>query len=261
MRLLRSLRARRWREAAGVAIVGALASLVISLALEYLLDSLDVPKLHTLFFRTAFPVVLATTLLFYIGLKRYDLALLRQEFVQRAMHDGLTECLNGPLFSTLVDAYAGEDGADDEEPRGALLIVDADHFRSINERFGYSWGDQALRVIAGTIRTCVRSGDLVGRIGGQEFGVFLPGASRANAEEVAERIRTAVAAVYFAPNEMTYPLTVSVGAVLFEHEVQFEELFRLADRRLRLAKAAGRNRVEYLQMHAGEHSVTPTAFH
>ena len=250
MRLLRRIRFWDWYEAAGIAAIVGLITLAVSLSLEYLLRRLGEPDLASLLVRVAFPAILAAAFAFYVGLKRRDLSLLRQEFVQRAMHDGLTECLNGPLFSALVDAHLGMDEAEDGKVRGALLLVDADHFRSINERFGHSWGDQALRVIAGKIRSCVREGDLVGRIGGQEFGVFLPGASRANAEDVAERIRAAVSSVYFAPKETTYPLTVSVGAVLFEHEVEFEKLFQEANQQLRHAKATGRNRVEYTRLSA-----------
>lgn len=258
MHLLPSIRIQGWYEAAGMAAAGGLVLLLFFLALQYLLRHLAVPEWISVVVITGLALILVTALLFYTGLKRRELSLLRQELVQRAMHDGLTECLNGPLFSTLVDAYSGLGGVEGGEVSGALLIVDVDHFRSINERFGHGWGDEALRVIAGAIRACVRSGDLVGRTGGQEFGVFLPGASRENAEDVAERIRAAVASIYFAPNEMTYPLTVSVGAVLFEHEVEFEELFRLADQRLRHAKSTGRNRVEYSRLQA-EPPTTPTS--
>ncbi len=70
-----------------------------------------------------------------------------------------------------------------------MLIIDADNFKSVNDRFGHDRGDEALITIAKSIKTMLRGPDLVGRLGGEEFGVFLPGATTEQAENVAERIR------------------------------------------------------------------------
>jgi diguanylate cyclase (GGDEF)-like protein len=90
----------------------------------------------------------------------------------------------------------------------------------------------------------VRSGDLVGRLGGEEFGVFLPGANDVNAADVAERIRRAIAEAAFLPNGASCPLSVSVGGAVYEARIDFSDLFRVADQRLYQAKEAGRNRVQ-----------------
>ncbi len=130
------------------------------------------------------------------------------------------------------------------EGAGALLVIDADHFKAINDRFGHGQGDEALRIISRAIRNSVRGGDLVGRLGGEEFGVFLPGANEMNAADVAERIRRAIADAAFLPNGARCPLSVSVGGAVYEVRIDFSDLFRVADQRLYEAKEAGRNRVQ-----------------
>jgi len=89
----------------------------------------------------------------------------------------------------------------------------------------------------------LRAPDLVGRLGGEEFGVFLPGAGRDQAESVAERIRQTVNTASFAPAGSAHPLSVSVGGAVFDRALPFADLFRVADQQLYAAKQRGRNRV------------------
>ena len=86
------------------------------------------------------------------------------------------------------------------------------------------------------IRASVRSGDLVGRLGGEEFGVFLPGARKENAEDIAERVRKVIADTLFEPGGKRCLLTVSVGGVVFEDQLIFDELFEAAEQELVSAK-------------------------
>ena len=87
----------------------------------------------------------------------------------------------------------------------------------------------------------LRAGDLIGRMGGEEFGVFLPGVDQKNAELVAERVRRAVQLAQFTPRGQAYTLTVSIGGAVFDGASNFTELFRIADQRLYGAKHSGRN--------------------
>ena len=159
---------------------------------------------------------------------------------QASSADHLTSCLDGAVFTALVDTFRAAGGKPGSR-RGALLVIDVDHLKDINARFGRSW-DEALRVISDVIRSSVRSGDLVGRLGGEEFGVFLPSARKENAEDVAERVRRIIADTLFEPGGKRCLLTVSVGGVVFEDQLIFDELFEAAEQELLSAKQNGRNR-------------------
>lgn len=195
-------------------------------------------------------IILTGPILAFLALRLRDLARANQRLDIVASTDSLTSCLNRGAFSNRVDARLADDGRNQRRIKGALLVIDADHFKSINDSFGHDAGDEALRAIAGAIRGQVRKGDLVGRLGGEEFGVFLPGATQENAAGVAERIRRSISEIAFRPNGHRYDLTVSVGGVSFEDHLGFVELFRIADRRLYQAKNSGRNRIELTHVQA-----------
>ncbi len=154
-----------------------------------------------------------------------------------ASMDWLTQCLNRRAFTTAVMA------AVDTGRRGALLVIDADNFKAINDVFGHDHGDQALRQIAEVIRNSVRLDDVVGRLGGEEFGIFATDISRDGAYALAERIREAVADIAFEPGAVPHSLSVSIGIAASDEATTFSDLFRLADQQLYAAKRDGRNRV------------------
>lgn len=128
----------------------------------------------------------------------------------------------------------------------AMLMLDVDRFKDLNDRFGHVAGDRALRAIAKALSACLRPGDQIGRYGGEEFAVFLPGADAAEAGVIAERLRAAVAGLTpdWAPG--AEPLTMSGGiAVAKDPTSEFTDLLVNADRALYRAKDGGRNRMEY----------------
>lgn len=192
---------------------------------------------------TVLPTILAGPLLFYLTLRLRDLAVANHKLGVMASTDGLTNCLNRGAFSKLVDSRLSDADAGDPGASGALLIIDADHFKTINDAFGHQQGDEALKLIARAIKSALRAGDLVGRLGGEEFGVFLPDAEAESAAFVAERIRSVVEDLRFAPDGKTRGLSVSVGCATFDRRIGFAELFKLADARLYEAKNSGRNKV------------------
>ena len=165
-----------------------------------------------------------------------QLAAAHRRMTEKAARDDMTGMLNRESFFTQLDGSRGE------HDRGALLIVDADHFKSINDTYGHLVGDEALLMIADAIRRGVRNGDVLGRIGGEEFAVLLGGAGEQEARRVAERIRLEVELLRFKPaDERTLPLTVSVGGVVCASAMTVSELMREADRKLYEAKNGGRN--------------------
>jgi len=125
---------------------------------------------------------------------------------------------------------------------GAALLLDIDHFKMINDQLGHAAGDECLRKIGEIIRTTVRGGDTAGRIGGEEFLVVMPGASREVALTVGERLRLAVAlsGMRYANGE---PVTTSIGAAAVRVGDTVETLLARADRGLYEAKRLGRNRL------------------
>jgi two-component system cell cycle response regulator len=133
----------------------------------------------------------------------------------------------------------------------ALLMLDVDHFKQINDRWGHQVGDQALMLIAQTLRTRIRVFDSIARYGGEEFVVVMPGTNELDALSAAERLRGAVEELRFVPEPgLAHPLTVSVGIACLQPGSRStpERLIQAADQALYAAKRAGRNRVEVGQL-------------
>jgi diguanylate cyclase (GGDEF)-like protein len=212
---------------------------------------LDQYRGMTMLLAVVLSLLLSAPFYFYFSDKLRQLAIAHHELALIASRDSLTTCLNRGAFITLVDAYLSQVNA--ERPvEGALLVVDADHFKQINDTYGHAGGDEALKLIAETLKGAVRPTDLVGRVGGEEFAIFLPRVDAKQALGLAERIRKAVYGLSFHADEFAAgaPLTVSVGAALFRGPVRFDDLFRSADELLYEAKHRGRNRVVLGEMSA-----------
>jgi diguanylate cyclase (GGDEF)-like protein len=130
-------------------------------------------------------------------------------------------------------------------------MIDVDHFKSVNDRFGHAMGDAVLVGIASELSSNVRQNDLVARVGGEEFMVLLPDISMDAAANLADRLRLAVAAAGFPlPDGEVLRCTISVGMSLHEgDERTWERLVQDADAALYCAKRLGRNRVELAPPH------------
>jgi len=124
-----------------------------------------------------------------------------------------------------------------------LLMIDIDHFKRFNDRYGHPAGDEALRRIAKALQLALRPIDVVARYGGEEFAIILPGANARAAREVGQRLRGAVAGVVLEVDG-GQSLTISVGVAAYpDHGVLAEELITRADQALYQAKEEGRDRV------------------
>lgn len=127
----------------------------------------------------------------------------------------------------------------------AVAVIDIDHFKSINDRYGHDVGDSALKHVASRLEATCRGKELPARQGGEEFVVLFDRIDAEQARAAAERLRCAVAGEPFAEDGLRLPITVSIGvAALCESDGRFDSLLRRADEALYAAKAGGRNRVE-----------------
>jgi diguanylate cyclase (GGDEF)-like protein len=224
-------------------ILGTLGCLAISLAWNWLaFRNMDATALRQgLISATVLPIILAGPLFFYLTLKMRELASANHQLAELASTDHLTKCLNRRALIANVERMLEQR---DHVAQGALLVIDADHFKQVNDLYGHHQGDMALIRIADVIRKCVRQGDLVGRMGGEEFAVLLGGVAPDQAVRIAERIRQAIASTPLDIDGAEHRLTISVGCTAFSGAAKFRDLFSLADQRLYDAKRLGRNRVE-----------------
>ena len=158
---------------------------------------------------------------------------------RRAVVDPLTGLRNRREFERVLgEARGGKDGA-------TLIYVDLDHFKQLNDTLGHPAGDAALKHVARLLEAAVRDGDLVARIGGEEFAVWLPRTSLLKGVEVAERIRRTIAEKPLTWSGSLYPLTTSCGIASYPEVVgSVMNLQAAADAALYRAKELGRNRVE-----------------
>jgi diguanylate cyclase len=161
--------------------------------------------------------------------------------------DGLTGVANRKSFDAIIRKSAGE--AMNSGDNLAMLMIDIDHFKNLNDTWGHQTGDVVLRHLARTLQKAVRGGDHVARYGGEEFAVILPRTDGPAAVSVAENIRLALAREPLLV-ELTPPITpttVSIGAACYDPGEPLAEWVGRADAALYSAKRDGRDRVEFNQ--------------
>jgi len=148
-------------------------------------------------------------------------------------------------YSYFIDRLAEERmRADRFGSRLALIMIDIDHFKPFNEKYGQQKGDELLKHVTEILKAQVRGVDIVSRYGGEEFAILLPNTGPSAAEEVTERIRVAVETSDFATTSGTEICTISVGIATYPADAEDDlQLIDRADAALLLAKEAGRNRV------------------
>jgi diguanylate cyclase (GGDEF)-like protein len=126
----------------------------------------------------------------------------------------------------------------------SLMMLDADHFKLINDTYGHGAGDATLRALGGALRQSLRTTDAIGRLGGEEFAVLLPETDLPGAAELGERLRSQIANLAVPYGEHSLSVTVSIGVTSLPREVAtVEQALRAADSFMYRAKAGGRNRV------------------
>ncbi|QHK20868.1 diguanylate cyclase [Pseudarthrobacter psychrotolerans] len=222
------------------ASVGLVSVFYTGRLIAFLTDGPGGPTFE-LFFGSAITTMFTMVLLVVVS---FSMAGLISEQQTRALHmvatrDDLTGLLNRKAFLDLAAAVLKDPAA--TQGTGALILADLDHFKSVNDTHGHAAGDLALQAFAGACRDTVRSADLVGRYGGEEFVLLIPGASAGRAESIAGEVSRRLAQVPTVDG-LEMP-TVSYGVALYDAGTSdVEDFIAAADRALYVAKSRGRNR-------------------
>lgn len=159
-----------------------------------------------------------------------------------AVTDGLTNLCNRQQLDKLLSE---EIQRCERNPRPlAVLLMDIDHFKKINDVYGHLAGDSVLRGLASAMTKRMRPSDRLGRYGGEEFCVILPDTSLEGAVSFAEGLRALAETCVFAADERQIKVTISIGVAEWTTAMMLTDVYRAADQKLYVAKGNGRNRVE-----------------
>ena len=183
---------------------------------------------------------IVTTIYVRRALERERLA--RRELQHFAMTDALTALPNRRSFMKELDRAIERAQAKPDRTL-SLAIFDIDHFKRINDRFGHPAGDAVIKDVGKRAKQALRKRDLVGRIGGEEFGVILPNANLAAATAICERLRQAIAGNPVVREDAIIAFTASIGIAEFQAGDEADHLLTRADVALYDAKTGGRNQV------------------
>jgi diguanylate cyclase (GGDEF)-like protein len=167
---------------------------------------------------------------------------------EMAFKDGLTGLFN---HAVLMELFEKEVKKQERSIRSiSFMMLDIDFFKKVNDTYGHLAGDMIIKQVADILKSSVRDSDIVGRYGGEEFGVVLPEANAQEACIVGERIRQAVENNAFDIGTEKVKITLSVGIYVKDHAdaIGYKEVIKKADDALYKAKQNGRNRVELFQL-------------
>lgn len=158
-----------------------------------------------------------------------------------ALTDGLTGMNNRRYFDDALKEYLTEFGRIGRPV--ALMILDLDHFKAVNDTHGHDTGDEVLKAVAKCLKEFTRYHDVAARLGGEEFAVVAPNIDGEMLTKLADRIRRAISALTITNGNVTLKVTASIGVAVWDHKETADEFFKRADRNLYRAKREGRNRV------------------
>lgn len=174
-----------------------------------------------------------------------DRGRMMEKLQKLAITDGLTKLHNSRSFYSQLEVEV--DRFNRYKRSLALLLMDIDHFKKYNDSYGHLEGDKALVKIAQVIKSCLRKLDSAYRYGGEEFTVILPETSCKEAQNVAQRIKSALKDEKFIPNqEKEAKITISIGVTEYYPGEQLSEFIQRADKAMYLSKEKGRNKVTTL---------------
>ena len=173
-----------------------------------------------------------------LGTKRI---MLFSELKEKARIDGLTGLFLKRFFTEKL--YSEIERAKRYNTDFYIMMLDIDHFKSINDTYGHLIGDEVLKTTAQTITSSVRHGDIVGRYGGEEFIVLLPTISQEKVIEIAEKIRKSIKNIVFKEKRKSFSITISIGISKYIKNINIDTLIDNADSSLYQAKNSGRDNI------------------
>lgn len=231
---------RRFPALAGLGLI-----LNIALAADVLLEgNLELlgqgPEIALRGFATAFTTVVITVLLGLLIDRERHLLASELRLLHLANTDELTGLNNR---RALINIFDGIDATD-----RALLVIDIDNFKSVNDSHGHAAGDKVIRHVAEHLQASIRSGDLLCRYGGEEFATIIRAGNQAEAVAAAERIRLDIEGTRVRIGQLALQVTVSVGVAWLGKNAEYSKSFDAADHALYEAKRNGRNRVAAAQV-------------
>jgi diguanylate cyclase (GGDEF)-like protein len=164
------------------------------------------------------------------GLKNNELKKLQETVNYAQRHDSVTKALNGAAFAAAVEHYIDRRKRIATDAGGVMIAVVIDTLDAISRRYGPQWADTVMQSLATITQSSVRSGDLVARLASNELGVFLPGATIENAQDVGMRIRRRCEQAAFATaGDAPLSLDIKLGGAVFDGPTDFNHIRQLAD--------------------------------
>lgn len=182
--------------------------------------------------------------IFVLMVRNQQLAIMFKKMETLASTDTLTGAHNRGAFTTKAEKALAQRAQETFPGPVSFLAIDVDKFKSVNDRFGHQAGDKALILIAKTLIEHTRETDVLGRLGGEEFGVFMPNTDATAAMAIAQGMRRAVSEIHFSPEGQIRPLSISIGASSTIQNVDLSKIYKRADDKLLEAKSNGRNNVK-----------------
>jgi diguanylate cyclase (GGDEF)-like protein len=233
----------RFNTVAMITIIAATASIVVTAIAVTILNSygFDIRFKPAVVLSVLVPLVIAPPICWVLVNQIWRMYQAEEELRNPASNDSLTGLLSRHAFFSSTNNYVSL--ATRQQTIFSVMIIDLDHFKAINDKFGQSAGDAVLKHFANVVTNMARGSDITGRLGGEEFAVVLPSTTTREAIEFSDRLHQAINKAVLKHNDEIIKYTASIGLTSFEPgtSVSIDELLARADLALYQAKREGHN--------------------
>jgi len=223
-----NIRSQTFLRACGTAAAGALAAAAIVLAASALALLSDAGLNVLLALSAIVSGALLYPAILVLKLRGMEIDRLNRRLTDLTNRDPATNAMNATAFARAVGQYAERRKRIATDSGGVMISALVGSFDDVSRRYGPEWAETVMKSLTAIIQSSVRSGDLVARLSMNELGIFLPGAAAGNALDVAQRIRSRVAASSSANDGTDLPLSLKLGGTFFDGEAEFNTVRQLA---------------------------------